>query len=120
MASLFYVFVGGGLGSLARYGIARALLAFDLNFPLATLLANAISCIILGFLMSLGFKSALSFEMRLMFLTGFCGGFSTFSTFSGETFALFQNGNTFYGLLNIGLNVIICLICVYIGLKLGE
>ncbi len=120
MASLIYVFVGGGLGSLSRYGVARALITYNLNFPLATLIANALSCIILGFLMGMSFKGILSPEYRLLFLTGFCGGFSTFSTFSGETFSLLNQGSTFYGLLNIGLNVLICLICIYLGLKLGE
>ena len=115
-----YVFIGGGVGSIFRYGISRLLVTADFNFPLATLLANAISCIVLGFLMSMGFESRLSPEYRLLFLTGFCGGFSTFSTFSGETLTLYSDGNTAYALLNIGLNVIICLICIYIGMRLGR
>ena len=118
--TFFYVFVGGGTGSLFRYGISRLLITSNLNFPLATLLANAISCVVLGFLMSQEFKGNLSPAYRLLFLTGFCGGFSTFSTFSGETFSLFSDGNLSYAFLNIGLNVLICLACIYVGLKLGR
>ena len=118
MINYLFVFIGGGLGSLCRYGIAELLSHQNWTFPLATLLANSISCIILGALTALSLKGEVNTATRLMFMVGFCGGFSTFSTFSNETFDLFQTTNYAYGLLNIGGSVLICLICIYIGLKL--
>ena len=113
---VFWVFVGGGLGSLCRYGIARALPLFDL--PIATFLANAISCLILGILIALSAKGQLSNAQRLLFMTGFCGGFSTFSTFAGESLTLMQNGHHFYAMANILLSVLLGLVFIYLGLKI--
>ncbi len=113
------VFAGGGLGSICRYGIAHALARYSLTFPLATLLANVISCIILGLLTGLALRGELAqTNYRLLLMTGFCGGFSTFSTFTNETLTLFTNGQLLFGLLNIFLSLLVCLICVYLGIKI--
>lgn len=120
MSNFFWVFLGGGLGSICRYGIAKSLESSNFNFPLATLLANALACIILGYLVGLQLKADLSDTMKLMLMTGFCGGFSTFSTFSNETLQLFQNGQILYAMINIGLSLIICLAFIFIGIKLAS
>lgn len=118
--NLVWVFVGGGLGSLCRYGIARLMTSYKLDFPLATFIANAISCIILGYLIGLTLKDGLSENAKLLLMTGFCGGFSTFSTFSAESFQLLQNGNTTTALLYIGASIAVCLVCIWLGLKLAN
>ena len=118
MQAFLFVFLGGGLGSICRYGIARLLQAQVWDYPLATFMANALACIVLGALMGLSLKGNLSAPTKLLFMTGFCGGFSTFSTFSAETFELLQAGNYGYALANIGLSVMVCLGCIFIGLKL--
>ncbi len=113
------VFIGGGLGSICRYGIAQLLQGQSFNFPFATLIANVLSCILLGFLVGLSLKNDLSGYSKVMLMTGFCGGFSTFSTFTNETFQLFESGQHFYALVNIGLSLLLCLFCIYLGLKLA-
>lgn len=118
MQAFLFVFLGGGLGSICRYGIARLLQVQEWDYPLATFIANALACIVLGALMGLSLKGNLSSATKLLFMTGFCGGFSTFSTFSAETFELLQTGNYGYALANIGLSVFVCLGCILIGLKL--
>jgi len=84
MLNFFWVFLGGGLGSICRYGISKLLSGNHFDFPLATLLANIISCIILGYLFGVTLKAGLTNQAKLLWMTGFCGGFSTFSTFSLE------------------------------------
>lgn len=120
MYNLLMVFIGGGLGSLCRYGISQAMLNAKFDFPMATLAANIISCIILGYLFGLALKNGISDHAKLLWMTGFCGGFSTFSTFSLETFALFDAGNFLYGFLNIAGSILICLLCIYIGINIGS
>lgn len=116
--SFVYVFIGGGLGSICRYSIARGMSHYKMDFPLATFIANALSCIVLGYLISLTIKQGMSDPSKLLLMTGFCGGFSTFSTFSAETFQLFQAGNTILGLVYIGVSIAVCLVCIWIGMKL--
>ena len=116
MLQVGLVFLGGGLGSLCRYAIARVLAGQAFQFPLATLVANIISCLILGYFTGLVLKDNLSMSTRLLVMTGFCGGFSTFSTFTGETFLLMEGGHHLLALLNIAGSVLICLVCFYVGL----
>jgi len=110
------VFIGGGLGSLARFSIARFMSDRALDLPWATFLANLISCIILGALIASMSKSPPS--VRLFWMVGFCGGFSTFSTFTAETFALMEVGQWAYVFLNVLGSITICLVGFFLGAKL--
>ena len=117
MVNYILVFIGGGLGSICRYGIAHGMSNYKLDFPLATLIANAFACIILGAMIGLQLKNGVSNTQKFVIMTGFCGGFSTFSTFSAETMQLFESGQIGLALTNVGLSLLICLICIYLGMK---
>ncbi len=116
--NFFYVFLGGGLGSIIRYSISLLISKYDTSFPWATLVANALACIVLGALVQYAGRHGLSEPFKLMLMVGFCGGFSTFSTFSNETFNLFEQGNILYAFANIVASVALCLFCIFIGMKL--
>ena len=112
------VFIGGGLGSICRYGISVLLKNQGYIFPMATFVANALSCIVLGALVGWTMKNGNTSDIqKYLLMTGFCGGFSTFSTFTNETFQLFQSGNVMYAFGNILLSLVVCLICIFIGMK---
>ena len=122
MKELFLVFVGGGLGSIARFSLGKWVNAFhNHHFPLGTLAVNIVACFVLGVIIGLAdHKQIISPAARLFWTVGFCGGFSTFSTFSNETLYLLQNGFTASLLLYIVLSLILCVATIYGGLFLGE
>lgn len=119
LINLVAVFIGGGIGSVARFGIS-ALMAnyYRTVFPAATLCANVLSCLVLGLAVYLaGEKLNAEVPVRLLVITGFCGGFSTFSAFSHETVELMKGGNMGYALLNVALSISACVGIMYLLIR---
>lgn len=106
MMTAVYIFIGGGLGSLARYGIGYAVKSWTtINLPLGTLLSNLLACVILALITVSVSRSEQLEWIRPLLVIGFCGGFSTFSTFSYETVTLLQQGYLGVAIINILLSV---------------
>ncbi len=122
MRELVLVFIGGGLGSVVRFSLGKWVNAFhNHHFPFGTLAVNIVACFVLGLVIGVAdHKQIISPAARIFWTVGFCGGFSTFSTFSNETLYLLQNGFTASLLLYILISLLACVAAVYSGLLLGE
>lgn len=120
--SLIMVFIGGGLGSMVRYALGRWISALhNHHFPFGTLMVNIVACFILGLIIGLAdHRQLFSPSARLFWTVGFCGGFSTFSTFSQETFYLIQGGFNLSMIVYVALSLLFCVLAVYFGLFIGE
>jgi len=116
---MLWVFLGGGLGSMARYAVSLFAQQLPASFPYATLISNISASLILGFFAG-HLISNESTVLRLLVIVGFCGGFSTFSSFSFENFELLKSNQIFSALLNIVGNTLLCLIAIFIGFALGR
>ena len=117
LIKFFVVFIGGGLGSIFRYWISSyASKHLPLFFPFGTLLVNILGSFILG-LMIFGWdeKGLISPTIKLFIGVGFCGGLTTFSTFSLETFNLIRDAEFLLAGLNILVNVMFTLLGIYIA-----
>lgn len=122
MKTFLIVFTGGGLGSALRFYISRWVNGnYVQAFPVATLIANVSACFILGFVIGLAdYKQLLSAPSRLFWAVGFCGGFSTFSTFSQETLTLLQTGQQGYSLAYVLTSLFLCFIATLLGQYVGK
>jgi len=120
MLHFLLVFIGGGLGSVSRWGLSLALQPLLPRFPCATLAANGLACFIMGILMGHQLATGVIEQRRLLLAVGFCGGFSTFSTFTAETLTLWQTGQQTMAALNVLGSLVVCIACLLLGLKILE
>ncbi len=109
------VFLGGGLGSLCRAALSMWFNGLHW-IPAGTFIANLTACFLLGFAVE-WVKGA---EARWFWAVGFCGGFSTFSTFSLETYVLWEKGQYIQGMLYATFSFLACLIALSLGLIGGK
>jgi len=117
MKSIIYVFVGGGLGSVARFLISNfTQKLWNINsFPFGTFVVNITGCFIIGLLSAYFLK--VDSTLKFLLITGFCGGYTTFSTFSVENYSLFQNGHYAMMFLYVILSVLIGVLAVFLGFQ---
>ena len=119
MKAFLLVFLGGGLGSLLRYIIALQTNTVKSGFPLGTFIVNIVGSLIIGIILGYALKNnTVSQNLILLIATGFCGGFTTFSTFAFENFMFLKEGDFLsFGLYTFG-SIAIGLLAVFVGLLL--
>lgn len=119
-STLMWIALGGGVGSVARAVVGYALQGG--RFPWATLLVNAVGSLLIGWLMarlgSVGIETSARYQSLLV--VGFCGGFTTFSTFSWQTLEQMVKGQWAAAAANVLLSVFVCLAAVWLGYRLGR
>lgn len=113
--NLVSVFLGGGLGALMRF-FMNSIIFKQTNLPFATFFVNVAGSFLIGFLYVFFVnKSDINPALKLALTVGFCGGLTTFSTFSFEVFEMLSNNQFLYAFVYIILSIIICVIAVSIG-----
>jgi fluoride exporter len=121
--SYLWVTVGSALGGLLRYAITRMTLTMSAGFPYGTIFINVVGSFVIGYFGTLTLQSgryAASDNLRLFVMVGLCGGFTTFSSFSLQTFDLLRSGAWVRALANVVLSVILCLAAVAAGHLLAQ
>ena len=117
MKNLLLIGLGGSIGSIARYLVSRLCASVEwMSVPLGTLAVNVLGSLLIGFLIGISEKSPLlTVELRMFLMVGLCGGFTTFSSFTGENLMLMRNGQFLSLFLYTGLSILLGFTAVYLG-----
>jgi CrcB protein len=117
MRALLFVGIGGGIGSMLRYAISLFIgRHVPIAFPLGTFLVNISGCFLIGVFYSLATKyTGFNPEWRLFFITGICGGYTTFSTFSYDGLILLRESSNLYFMLYVLGSVVLGLLATFAG-----
>ena len=122
MMNVVYVFLGGGIGSFARYGMQGIVYRWlGTDFPYGTLLVNVLGSFFIGLLMTtFEERFLLNPSLRIFLTIGILGGFTTFSSFSYETVMMLKDAEYWNAALNVVLNVVVCIGATYAGVFTGK
>lgn len=117
MKQLLLVGFGGFIGSIARFLVSKLNISWQfMSIPMGTLTVNVVGSFIIGLLVAISAKSEMfSSDLRLFLMVGFCGGFTTFSSFTNENLALMQNGQILTVLLYTSVSILLGFLAVYLG-----
>ena len=119
MKFILLVGAGGFVGSVARYLLSDAVQSKLLtSFPFGTMTVNLLGCFIIGIIYALSETANLAPEYRVLIATGFCGGFTTFSSFSFESLTLLQDNQYLYAVLYAGFSLVLGLLAAFLGVIL--
>ncbi|MFM2225722.1 MAG: hypothetical protein RJA07_1924 [Bacteroidota bacterium] len=117
--AILYVFVGGGIGSVLRFCIGWLIALKNFNPIFSTLIANIIASILIAIVCTISFNDKNS-ATQIFWATGFCGGLSTFSTFSFQSYQLFEQQQWGWLAFNVSSNLILTFLAIWVGMKMAN
>ena len=120
--NLLLVAFGGGVGSVARYLCQKWFgESYPHPFPSGTFVVNLVGCFLIGIIYAASEKTTfVAPQVRLLLITGFCGGFTTFSTFAFENMNLLRAGDIVYFLIYVSASVVLGILAVFAGIGLTK
>ena len=117
LRNILLVAIGGAIGSVCRYLLSGINVV---SWPWGTFAVNTLGSLFIGLLVGLVSKGIVSPEIKLLLVTGFCGGFTTFSTFANESFSMMKAGDALQMALYLGASVVIGILAVWLGMNVSD